>query len=204
MSDLIRDAPIGQIIRYVTGNKYLQYPEERSDYVCPRSYDKTKAEEQIQAEKQRQLEQDQSLHRVGTNLHEEVVEPVEEVEAPLEPEEEVVRSSEDSDEGEAPGKDDALALAKTQTDASARTRRLSTVASGIERVGTRSALQKSHTQADLEHQFTVATLEKGPTRPIVPATLEDGTILVDWYNTDDQENPQNWSTKKKGLVAFII
>lgn len=34
MLDLIRDAPVGQIIRYVTGNKVLLYPEEkvRKDY----------------------------------------------------------------------------------------------------------------------------------------------------------------------------
>jgi DHA1 family multidrug resistance protein-like MFS transporter len=29
MSDLIRDAPVGQIVRWITKNKYLQYPEEK-------------------------------------------------------------------------------------------------------------------------------------------------------------------------------
>lgn len=38
MSDLIRDAPIGQIIRFVTRKRYLKYPEEQDDWECPESY----------------------------------------------------------------------------------------------------------------------------------------------------------------------
>lgn len=38
MSDLIRDAPIGQIIRFVTGKRYLKYPEEEGDWQCPDAY----------------------------------------------------------------------------------------------------------------------------------------------------------------------
>lgn len=35
MSDLIRDAPLGQVIRWVTGKRYLKYPEEQDDWQCP-------------------------------------------------------------------------------------------------------------------------------------------------------------------------
>ncbi|KAI4225913.1 MAG: hypothetical protein L6R40_008328 [Gallowayella cf. fulva] len=38
MADLIRDAPIGQIIRALTRNKVLQYPEERPGFQLPESY----------------------------------------------------------------------------------------------------------------------------------------------------------------------
>ncbi|KAL8792389.1 MAG: hypothetical protein Q9195_005003 [Heterodermia aff. obscurata] len=38
MADTIRDAPIGQIIRWATGNKYFQYPEEKADFELPLSY----------------------------------------------------------------------------------------------------------------------------------------------------------------------
>lgn len=31
MYDIIRDAPLGQAIRWISGNKYLQYPEEAPD-----------------------------------------------------------------------------------------------------------------------------------------------------------------------------
>ncbi|KAL8960209.1 MAG: hypothetical protein Q9183_005508, partial [Haloplaca sp. 2 TL-2023] len=38
MSDLIREAPVGQLIRFMTRNKYLQYPEEKPDFVLPEAY----------------------------------------------------------------------------------------------------------------------------------------------------------------------
>ncbi|KAF2727128.1 MFS general substrate transporter [Polyplosphaeria fusca] len=38
MYDLIRDAPLGQFIRAITSNKYLQYPEERPDFTLPPQY----------------------------------------------------------------------------------------------------------------------------------------------------------------------
>ena len=50
---------------------------------------------------------------------------------------------------------------------------------------TRTALRQSRTRTDLEEAFRASTLEKEPTRPIVPERTSDGTILVDWYDTDD-------------------
>ena len=38
MADTIRDAPVGQIIRWVTRNKYFQYPEEQAGFELPLSY----------------------------------------------------------------------------------------------------------------------------------------------------------------------
>lgn len=38
MADLIRDAPVGQVIRFVTGNRYLLYPEEKPGFELPASY----------------------------------------------------------------------------------------------------------------------------------------------------------------------
>ncbi|RVX75323.1 hypothetical protein B0A52_00676 [Exophiala mesophila] len=39
---------------------------------------------------------------------------------------------------------------------------------------------------------------------IIPQTTEEGLILVTWYTTDDPENPQNWSSRKKVFVATIL
>jgi hypothetical protein len=39
---------------------------------------------------------------------------------------------------------------------------------------------------------------------IIPQLTDDGVILIDWYATDDPENPQNWSSLKKGIVVFIL
>ncbi|KAK0116003.1 hypothetical protein ONS95_013040 [Cadophora gregata] len=38
MSDIFRDAPIGQIIRLITKNKILQYPEEKADFKYTSDY----------------------------------------------------------------------------------------------------------------------------------------------------------------------
>lgn len=38
MADLIREAPLGQLIRLITRNKVLQYPEEKPDFELPSTY----------------------------------------------------------------------------------------------------------------------------------------------------------------------
>lgn len=47
VADIIRDAPLGQFIRFITKNKVLQYPEERADFVCPEGYSNLHDEKQI-------------------------------------------------------------------------------------------------------------------------------------------------------------
>lgn len=38
MTELIREAPLGQALRWLSGNKLFQYPEEQSDFVLPVEY----------------------------------------------------------------------------------------------------------------------------------------------------------------------
>ena len=40
--------------------------------------------------------------------------------------------------------------------------------------------------------------------PFEPKVLDDGTIIVNWYGSDDPANPQNWSTTQKLVPALII
>lgn len=47
-------------------------------------------------------------------------------------------------------------------------------------------------------------LTKTKSIPIKATETADGTVLVDWYSTNDPANPQNWSQKKKALVALQI
>lgn len=54
---------------------------------------------------------------------------------------------------------------------------------------------------DVEQQLS---LERTQSRVIVPKKTADGVILVDWYTTDDQANPQNWSTRKKIYVTAVV
>lgn len=49
-------------------------------------------------------------------------------------------------------------------------------------------------------------LKTEQTRSIVlaPTKTADGTILVDWYTTDDSANPQNWNYFKKSFVLLQL
>lgn len=171
--DLIRDAPIGQIIRYVTGNRLLQYPEEKSDFVCPDCYAQTDTQK--------------STSRNSTA-------------APS------PSTIEDVEKAELNKDLEGLHLVRTETDRSRRgLSKTNSARSALSRVGSRIALEQSETRADLEHAFAAAS-ESPPPVPerIQPALGADGTILVDWYTTDDPANPQNWSTTKKGVVTSLI
>ncbi|KAF2819109.1 MFS general substrate transporter [Ophiobolus disseminans] len=181
MSALIRDAPFGQIIRYFTKNRVLLYPEEHPDFQIPAAYNRNT----------RPLPKRLSTSSTSP--------PQTEAEGPateeaIYPDPETVLEKDDQTSD-----DDLTDLEKIQT---ARTQH--TIRTQISRVGTRTALQKSISRADLEQQFSLASIERGPTRPIEPETLDDGTILVDWYATDDPSNPQNWSFARKAVVLTQI
>jgi DHA1 family multidrug resistance protein-like MFS transporter len=177
MSALIRDAPFGQIVRYLTNNRVLQYPEERPDFQVPASYTHHSRPEPKRLSTSSTFEPEHP--------------PIEEV---VYPDPETVLEQVDT-----VSEDDRPDIEKIQTARSAHTARTQ-----ISRVGTRTALAKSISRADLEQQFSLASIERGPSRPIAPAKLEDGTILVDWYATDDAENPQNFSFGKKAVVLLQI
>ena len=40
--------------------------------------------------------------------------------------------------------------------------------------------------------------------PFAPKMLDDGTIIINWYGSDDPANPQNWTASQKGLSAAIV
>lgn len=70
-----------------------------------------------------------------------------------------------------------------------------------------STLQNS--DADVEaHRSSVDAdgieLHKTRSIPIAPKKTSDGTILVDWYATDDPANPQNWSTGRRAWVVIVM
>ncbi|EPS36162.1 hypothetical protein H072_10244 [Dactylellina haptotyla CBS 200.50] len=67
-----------------------------------------------------------------------------------------------------------------------------------------NGIQKAETARDLERAPTAGDLEKTVSRPIAPTRTREGYILVDWYTTDDPENPQNWGSGKKAIVVLQI
>lgn len=188
MSALFRDSALGQLIRYATKNKVLLYPEERPDFQCPLSYRRNEGEgphaTSTTATPDETSEQDIEKATLGKIVTK--VPPAQDATPTHRPE-----SIEEAPLTPATEKDfDLTQIASFRT--------------GLTRVDTRVTMEKIHTRRDLEQAYTTATLEKGPTRPIIPEKLEDGTILVDWYDTDDPDNPQNWSLRKKAFITFQI
>jgi len=183
VADLLRDAPVGQILRLITNNRILQYPEERADFQLPASYTRQALPP---ATKIRSNFTEVSQTEPEGPATEEVADPDPEPIHDLEKEDTV-------------SEDERTAFERIQT---ARTLHIATTQ--ISHVGTRTALQTSISRADLEQQFSLAAVERGPSRPIEPVKLDDGTIVVDWYDTDDADNPQNWSFGKKNIVLAQI
>ena len=189
MSALLRDSALGQLIRFATNNKVLLYPEERPDFQCPYHY--TQA-----AEPRSESIADGQTPPESTGIDEK--------NAPLDDIKTNEKTSPELAPIHRPESIEEQPARTPNTEKNFDLGRVMTARSALTRVDTRVTLGKVTTRRDLEQAYTTATLEKGPTMPIVPEKLDDGTILVDWYDTDDPENPQNWSSKKKYFVAFQI
>lgn len=152
MADIIRDAAIGQIIRWATNNRYLQYPEEKPDFELPEAYAAIL-----------------NGHPAADNK------PVPGSFTTLDDDNVVTDSSDD------------VAPAPLAPIPSHR--------SGINQI-TEAALE-----ADQLHRA-----EKTRSLAIAPQQTKDGTgtVLVDWYRTDDAANPHNWSNGKRNAIALLI
>ena len=192
MSELIRDAPIGQIIRYITGNKVLLYPEERSDFQCPMCYAQPDADPEMQNKAKRypSSTSEKGSSEDPADAEKAGMEAVEPEESPAEVNREGLRRLDTAQ----------LERAETAHDFERR----ESIRSSLSRTATKSALEKAQTRADLEAAFTAASMPRQPTQQIIPQRTSDGTILVDWYDTDDQADPHNWSQGKKGFASFLI
>ncbi|OAG06220.1 multidrug transporter [Paraphaeosphaeria sporulosa] len=166
---IIRDAPFGQLVRILTGNRIFKYAEEDPNFRFPISYAFTGPTDAENTEKQ-ELRDDSTFQTQKASIEETVEDSVRDMEK--------------------------VASASTSvTDSSARLR---PVSSNITRIKS-----LPYTPERL-HQDEQAAIERTESRPIAPTKTADGLILVDWYSTDDPENPQNWSFKKKIWTALLI
>ncbi|KAF3915648.1 hypothetical protein ABW21_db0209409 [Orbilia brochopaga] len=67
-----------------------------------------------------------------------------------------------------------------------------------------NAIERADADRDLERAQTAPDLERTASKPIAPTRTREGYILVDWYTTDDPENPKNWGAGKKTIVVLQI
>ena len=182
VSDLIRDAPVGQIVRFITRNKVFQYPEERDDWSCP------VADYEIDEKHSKALSQSSTTvtsPAPETEKKELDFAPANHLSA------EITRPDVDDSDSSSSHSNVDLESAKV-----------------LSRSVTRSTLTQVKTQASLNEAFHDAirqeTIKTQPSRALVPERTADNRVLITWYTTDDEANPQNWSQKKKVTVILQI
>ncbi|KAF4333162.1 cycloheximide resistance [Fusarium beomiforme] len=178
MSDLIRDAPLGQLIRFITRNKYLQYPEEKPDFKLPESWVAVINNPDAIIE---ESSPNANTVLTGTALASSASSTVAAEEDP--------KLRTENEKGEKNNEDDDIERADPQPMRLHRSRSpQETQAYTVDRL-----------EADEEHD-----VEKVKSIPVVPKRTKDGSILVDWYYSDDNENPHNWTNNRRLGVSLII
>lgn len=170
MADLFREAPFGQLVRILSGNRFFHYPEEREDFHCPHCYHvdvSLPSDKNVEQSSDSETNDVRSVKATRTTTRENE----------LDLEKSATSSDPDAEDGQEQEPARALGLQRTQT------------------------LPYTNERLEIEKRLEV---ERTKSKPILPPRTADGTILVDWYNTDDPANPQNWSQRKKAFVAFQI
>lgn len=186
MADIIRDAAIGQVIRWVTGNRYLKYPEEKDDFKLPEPWV--------------QLMNGVPITSANTSTSDAST-AAEDKETGG-----ILRSPSNGSSHGSTARGQSPQPSRAPKDEEQATE------SGRRRSSAQQSVSHEHAQhselgdmtrqrhdEDEEHE-----LEKVKSIPIVPQTTKDGAILVDWYYTDDPDNPYNWSRNKRLLINVLI
>jgi MFS transporter, DHA1 family, multidrug resistance protein len=190
MSELLRESAAGQLIRYLTKGKTFKYAEEIEGFQCPRSYTRFDPPEKAPHQGSTSPISDAQRGPSINEILDDVLGPELENASPSRPGTlETARSSSSSDGSEA---------SRNKTRSS----------EALSRITSRFDSQNVTSRRDLERAYTEAAMrsqvEAAAPQAIIPEKAADGTILVDWYDTNDQENPQNWSFRKKCAVALQI
>ncbi|KAF7506481.1 hypothetical protein GJ744_011731 [Endocarpon pusillum] len=205
MADVIREAPLGQLIRWLTGNKYLKYPEEEAAFQCPKCYSNTERVDSLSSIEEEKADLDPNEAAYGKEAGDAVAR-----------EQKASALAEDADD-----RPDLQALQTQKTNVTVNSNvaehdieKMNTQTTHVpirSSIGAQPALTRTKTRemtrAYTRERFDIEREEQSLKElhmPIVAQRNEDGDILVDWYTTDDPANPQNWSSKKKIFVGSQI
>lgn len=203
MTDIVREAPLGQVIRWISRGRLLRYPEEIEGFKIP-------WEGHLETSELGEKEHESDI-TPGTDVD---VEKAKEPEARFD-HPDLARTATERDAEYATDRDpeehQCSSIVRTRTDAPnlqyssiIRTR---TDASNRQYTSIVRTRTRETTTPWSEDRFKVEqqqSIERTKSSIIQPQMTSDGVILVDWYTTDDPDNPQNWSSGKKAYVTFLI
>ncbi|KAL6881695.1 major facilitator superfamily domain-containing protein [Trichoderma longibrachiatum] len=204
MADLIRDAPMGQVIRWITKNKYFKYPEEREDFQLPEPWIQLLNGESVTTDQHHRASGSGSGSDASTAAEDKETRGILRTPSPSNGS---TRRASSPSPSRAPKDDEESASHREDAGRRGRTRSQDHLHHHDEHLVSHEHAQRSELgdmtarrlEEDEEHE-----LEKTKSIPIVPQTTKDGAILVDWYYTDDPDNPYNWTRNKRLTVNFII
>jgi MFS transporter, DHA1 family, multidrug resistance protein len=200
----LRDTAVGQVLRFVTRNHILKYPEEEEGFKLPETWQRMLNSEEDPEKLEREVRRQEQERGTTSNNSSSSNSVHDGHDDDDEREQEMARqlseSKKEQDEGIAAAPPVSptprpLALARTQSDRNHQD-------ASLQR--TRS---RQETQAYTEDRFDIEQqeqLDRTKSIPIVPRRTKDGAILVDWYYSDDPENPQNWTNLHRGLITALI
>lgn len=191
MLELIRDTFFGQIIYLASSRKYMQFPEEKADFVVPEHYRlgykeaqlKGKTSPQESPEKSYFSQERKSTHARGSPL-------------------------------QTPGGDvfvNAHHDAQSIRDAEGRTPGVARTPSATPGAALPPSRGSSERTLDGgERRQSGTDLESGEkTQDNLPNAHQDDAddrdpYIVDWYGPNDPQNPLNWSQPKKVFVTALL
>ena len=194
MASIIREAPFGQIVRWLSRNKFLKYPEEEEDFECPECYRDPEPAAFQSNDKERASDLGPSDLLDKTNN-----------EKPLTGDAITLQT-----QSESTSESDLEKLGERETSTSGIYDKDATkpIPDDVRPSLTRTrTITRETTRPYTQERFNVEReeeLQRNQSLPIIAQRNESGDILVDWYTTDDPANPQNWSAKKKAFVGLQI
>lgn len=191
LADMIRDAPLGQIIRFVTKGRYLQYPEEKADFKLPECWLDVMNNPDLPAPDSSSTTA-AAESGSGSGHDDDGQKPRPEGSG---------SGSDHNNTYNAAGKDEEKAELPDTSPASNRQRRSTDSARQSDRA---SSSEVTRTPVHDVESNMGSNVERVKSVPIVPKRTKDNAILVDWYYTDDDMNPHNWSNRRRLLVTTII
>lgn len=215
---MFRETAVGQLIRFVTRNKVLQYPEEKEDFSWAPLVNllletivfkiANIKEGSLLAKEDKHIGSQDGFAHTPLNDVPEKRGDEEEEEEPAGDDEKIARDGHDDLEKGSTNNDHpapyALASIATAPDHEHHHHEHHAIAASHTQ---HSVLSRTSTSPYTQERFEVERqleAERSKSIVIAPTKTSDGTILVDWYTTDDPANPQNWAASRKSAVLVQL
>lgn len=228
MADIFRDTALGVVLRYITRNRVLLYPEEQPNFKIPELWQQMLDGEVVPeaGENEKPVDQMTMLEATRSAATEKAA-----LRADEENQAHAAGSSSSSssasssaDDIEQVDNEPYAALRRASTARSAAAGSLAPARSGVVSVQRTRTREETlpFTQARLEAD-ALQEVQRTQSLQVVPRLVrtrtqkdvaggggggavagETSAIVVDWYTTDDRANPFNWTTRRRTFVAFII